>query len=374
MGLQLPDNVAVVDAALSFLEQAKNAIERRQEDEKAVDVLRSIEGKGGLMQLLEQVASIEGMTCSSVDVKQLAKKKIDTLRGEIGRLQSFVGGLAKRISAANDLRSLEVVQSDILRHATLFDGSVHAAELEASLAQCKLLREFLESIDRLSRDAVSSPETANERIGELERLSQEYESRLSTEQETVLVQAVSKIKDQVREKEQTASRWLERCEKRFEDNDNLDELARNLHATPEFLPQADRLRLETLVNQVTQRGELRRQEAGAIATIRSVSAKGSLSELDHQLTLVESSSIDVPSVQAAAKEKLLAIRQEIDRIEGFRTKMAEGVRAANDLRSLEVVQSDILRHATLFDGSVHAAELEASFNSVQVAPGVPRID
>ena len=223
-----------------------------------------------------------------------------------------------------------------------------------------MLREFLESIDRLSRDAVSSPETANERIGELERLSQEYESRLSTEQETVLVQAVSKIKDQVREKEQTASRWLERCEKRFEDNDNLDELARNLHATPEFLPQADRLRLETLVNQVTERGELRRQEAGAIATIRSVSAKGSLSELDHQLTLVESSSIDVPSVQAAAKEKLLAIRQEIDRIEGFRTKMAEGVRAANDLRSLEVVQSDILRHATLFDGSVHAAELEAS--------------
>jgi hypothetical protein len=159
------------------------------------------------------------------------------------RLEAFRGNIAERIAAVGDLRSLESLQSDILRHVSLFEGSPHAAELENSLTQCELLKRFFESINRQGGGSVMSPKDAKEKTDELSRLGGEYGSQISREQESVLSAAIANIVQLVHKQEQSASEWLNECEKSFESNKDLDELTKRLQSAPIFLSRIQMQRL-----------------------------------------------------------------------------------------------------------------------------------
>jgi hypothetical protein len=110
--LELPELTSMVDIALSTLDGAKTAIENKQQDENAIAILRSIEGKGALTKLNELIARIKGMSLVSALPKQLAEEKMNALAAEVERLVSLATGIPARLSAVRDLRSLDEVQSD----------------------------------------------------------------------------------------------------------------------------------------------------------------------------------------------------------------------------------------------------------------------
>ena len=356
--LELPELTSMVDIALSTLDGAKTAIENKQQDENTLAILRSIEGKGALTKLNELIARIKGMSFHSSPPKQLADEKMNALSAEVERLLSLVAGIPARLSGVRDLRLLDEVQSDILRHMNLYDGSAFASQVEGYLKQCKLLKTFLESVERLRRDAVVTPANAQERIDQLNRLKQESGSQLSEAQEDLIAAAISGIEEQVSTQAHTAVRWLEECEGILTGGQQLVGLAQRLQSPPAFLPEEQRSRLESLIKQVRRQTEDRQQEAAAIATIKSVSAKGSVEELGKQLALVESVSLDMTSVQQLAQEKLSAIRNELSRLESYCEDIPARLSAIRDLRSLDGIQSDILRHVNLYEGSTFASQAE----------------
>jgi hypothetical protein len=356
--LQLPELTSMVDVALSALEQARIAVENKQQDESSLAVLRSLETTGKLTKLYEQIAQIKDLRFNSDPPRKLADEKIIALRVEVQRLEELAGSFSTRLSAVLNLRSLDEIQSDILRHVNLYEGSAFAPEIEDALERCKQLKSFFESLERQRHDAVATPAKAQERIEELNRLNKDGGPQLSEVQVSLIQAAISGIETQVSKNEQAATRWLEECEKSLESGQQLEDLAKRVQIPPVFLPEGQRPRLESLTDMVRLRTEQRQQEAAVIGTLKSVSAKGSVEELGKQLVFVESVSVDTVSGKELVQQKLAAIRSELHRLEMYRLGIPARLSAVLNLRSLDEIQSDILRHVNLYEGSAFAPEIE----------------
>ncbi len=252
-GIQLPDLVSVVDSALMTLEDARSNLERRQRDETFLAVLQSIDLKGGVTQLNKEIATIVGMAFSTEVAKKIAADKLNALRREVQRLEDFRTGIPKRLADARDIRSVEDVQSDILRHLNLFEDSDGAVELQDSLERCKHLREFFETVEVHRRSVIRTPSDARHLIEQLQSLPHEYASRLSAVQETVVSKAIAEIEEQVAKQSNAAVEWLSECEKALNEGKNLDELAGRLKLPPPFLPEDKNLLLTELAKEAGRR-------------------------------------------------------------------------------------------------------------------------
>ena len=356
--LQLPELTSMVDIALSALEEARTSIENKQQDESSLAVLRSLETTGKLTKLNEGIAQIKALSFNSDPAKKLAQDKIDTLRLEAQRLEELARSFSSRLSAVLNLRSLDEIHSDVLRHVNLYEGSAFAPEIENALERCKLLKSFFETLERKGHDAVATPVAAKERIEELKRLNEDRGPQLSEVQASSIQAAISGIETQVSKNEQAATRWLEECEKSLDGGQQLEGLAKRLQAPPPFLPKDQRPRLEALTNTVRSQTEQRQQEATVIGTLKSVSAKGSVEELGKQLALVESASVVTDPAKELVQQKLSAIQSELHRLEVYRLDIPTRLSAVLNLRSLDEIQSDILRHVNLYEGSAFAPEIE----------------
>jgi hypothetical protein len=199
---------------------------------------------------------------------------------------------------------------------------------------------------------------AKERIEELKQLNEDRGPQLSEVQASLIQAAISGIETQVSKNEQAATRWLEECEKSLDGGQQLEGLAKRLQAPPPFLPEDQRPRLEALANTVRSQTEQRQQEATVIGTLKSVSAKGSVEELGKQLALVESASVVTDPAKELVQQKLSAIQSELHRLEVYRLDIPTRLSAVLNLRSLDEIQSDILRHVNLYEGSAFAPEIE----------------
>ena len=341
-------------------QEVKQRVENRRQQAATAAALKSIGVKGNLVELHNQIAMIEALSVPTAALRHLAQEKLAAIRLEVRRLQDFKAGVVERVAGVCDVISLEGVWTDILRKLNLFDGSDGANELQESLAQCKQLREFFDAVEVCRRGVVRTPADAREVIEQLTSLSRECEFRLSRAQQSIASSALAEIEGQVGKHSEAAVRWLGECEKTLEDGEDLDELAAKVKAPPVFLPEEERPRLESVDQEVRQRVESRRQEAATAATLRSVAVKGNLVELHNQIAMIEALSVPTAALQQLAQGKLAAIRLEVKRLKDFTAGIAERVADARDVRSLENVEPDILRHLNLFDGTDEAFALQRS--------------
>ena len=356
--IQLPDLVSVVDSALVALQDARSNLERKQQDETFLAVLHSIDSKGGITQLNQQIATITGMAFSTEAAKKLADEKLSVLRREVKRLEDFQAGVPQRLGDARDVRSVENVQSDILRHLNLFEGSDGAIELQNCLERCKQLREFFDTVETHRRGVIQTPSDARRLVEQLQGVSREYASRLSTGQETVVSNAIAEIDGQAAKQSEAAIEWLTKCEKALNEGKNLDELATKLKSPPPFLPEAQQPRLEAVTQNVKRKLESKQQEAASVATLKAIAVKGNLVDLNKQIAMIDALVAPTDAVQRLAHEKLSVLRREVKRLEDFQAGVPQRLGDARDVRSVENVQSDILRHLNLFEGSDGAIELQ----------------
>ncbi len=358
--IQLLDLVELVDSALVKLNETKEQLEREQQDETNLTLIRSLEPKGGLEQLKRNISTIEDMKLFSGANRKIADEKLTCLRQEISRLQQFQTGIAGRLDSVRDARSLEPVQSDILRNQNLFEGSEEAAQLQQSLERSNRLKEFFETIESKRRETLRTPDETAQRIEELRALSAGYQAHLSTVQGDIVAGAIDDVRQEAERQSKSAVMWLEQCERQASEQKKLDELAAKLTVPPAFLPDQQQSRLDLLVEQVKRCTESKQLEAAALAALTTVSTKGSLSELNKQVAAVESLSVPTDIVRKQVQDKISALRQEVSRLQQFQAGIAARLDSVRDTRSLQPVQSDILRNQNLFEGSEEAAQLQQS--------------
>jgi hypothetical protein len=358
--LQLPDQVARVDSALETLRTAKGQLERVQQDETSMAVLRSIESRGELAQLRKSIVTIEKMTLFSEATKKFAEERLGMLRREVKRLEDFRTNIPERIAAVVDLRGIDEVKSDILINLNLFDASTEGVELQRSLERCQQLRLFLEEVEAVRHKVVQTPIERDEIIERLHSCSREYSSWLSAAQVALVPAAIAAVELSVGRLSEAAVKWLSECERALGEGGNLAELATRLKMPPAFLSETLRPKLIELDREITRSREAEQLKATLLDTLKTISGKGTLIELKQQASMVEAIPAPTAALQQLVQEKLAVLHREVKRLEDFKTAVPGRLDAVLDLTSLEEVKSDILRKCSLFDGSEEAAEFRQS--------------
>jgi hypothetical protein len=229
---------------VSLVDQVQRQSEHRQQEAAAIATIKPVSAKGSVEELSKQVVLVESVSLDISTVRQLAEEKLSAIRNELSRLESYREGIPARLSAVQDLRSLDGLQSDILRHVNLYEGSAFASQVEGFLEQCKLLKTFLESVERLRREPIIAPVEAQERMSELNRLAQDHRSQLGNGQDSLISKAIVEIEEQVTKQRIAATRWLEECEETLAGAQGLDALLKRLRSAPAFLSDDERPRLE----------------------------------------------------------------------------------------------------------------------------------
>jgi len=105
------------------------------------------------------------------------------------------------------------------------------------------------------------------------------------------------------------------------------------------------------------------QEAAVIRTLKSVSAKGSVEELGKQLALVESASVVTDPQRSWCDKSYPQYKVKLRRLEVYRLDIPTRLSAVLNLRSLDEIQSDILRHVNLYEGTAFAPEIENALSA-----------
>ena len=103
--LQLSDVVKRVDTAQLKLQEAKQTLEREQQDKASLALVQAILTTGPLAHLKQSLLTLEHVNLFSTEGREIAARKETLLREEIARLTQFAQGLPQRLDAATDLQS-----------------------------------------------------------------------------------------------------------------------------------------------------------------------------------------------------------------------------------------------------------------------------
>jgi hypothetical protein len=356
--VQLPDLVEYAVASLRELKSAKDDIERRQSDEAAIGLLKGMEGRGTWNQLSAQLADVGHLHVFSDAAQKLAAEKRQLLTAELKRLEEYAATRSDVLGTIGDRATAESLEADLLRHIGLFEGSPMLKEIEAALEKCKKLKEFFEILVTASHGVLNSPEDAREKAAMLQKLPDRFGDLLGSAQLAALTDTIGVLEREVKNKEQLAIRWLDQADGVLKNGGKLDELRVRLQSPPPFLPEGQRERLQLLIKGVEQQAQIRQQEATALGTLRSISTKGALAELEAQRAMVDSIIVPTAEVRQLRETKLAAIDQEIKKLHAFTRDLPNRLAAVSKTHMAETLHSEILRYAALFEGSVQLKEID----------------
>ncbi len=357
--IQIPELVARVDAALDALARAKVHLEQKQKDEAAIALLNSIEARGSLSQLRNQIRTIMALAPSTDAARDLAKTKLAAVSSEVARLQDFRTGIQGRIALIPDLPSLEQVESEVLQHLVLFDGSDESVDLQESVKHCKRLREFFGAVGALRSGSIVTPAEALLRSEKLNALRDEYRPFLAPCHEKVVLGAIRAIDRDTASAAEAALQWIDECERVLRTGGKLVDLASRVKSPPPFLPGEQQPRLGKLALEIEQLIERGKQDDAAVGVLKAAAAKGGLVQLRSQVTEVERLPIYSDHVRRLAEEKVAAIRAEIERLLSFQSGLRDRLARTLDAHAVEGVQSEVLRNLSQFDASEEAATLHS---------------
>ncbi len=360
--LQLSDVVKRVNSAMLKLQDAKQALEQKQQDEASLAVVQEIATIGPLAQLKRSLLTLERISLFAAESREMVAKKETKLRDEIARLTQFAQALPQRLSVLTDLDSLGKVQNEILRHQYLFQESDDAKQVESVLQRSARLREFFESVEANLRAPLNTPDDVVRRVQDIKSVTAAFKESLSDAQIAVGARAIASLEHDAGVKVQSATKWLEDCERRASEKQGIDDLAASLARVPAFLSENLTSRLHALIEAVKQHTESKQLESATLSTLRAVSTRGSLADLRQHLGVVSGLPIPTDTVREEIERKVHAIQQEISRLEEYEKRLAERLDAATNLRQIELVQSDILRHQSLFDESDAADRVQSALN------------
>ena len=346
----------------ALAESVKQHAESKQVESATLTTLRAVSTKGSLSDLRKHLGVVNGLPVSTDIVREEIEGKVRAIQQEVSRLEEFENGLAERLDATTDLRKVEHLQSEILRHQSLFEGSEAAEVVQNALGRCAQLKQFFECIDSKRHAPITTPEEARDRIEQLKAITANCRSTLSPAQVELGGEAVASVETELESKADSAAAWLEACERLASEAKGLDELLTKIAAVPAFLPEILKARLQALTELLKQHSDTKQAEASALSTLRAISAKGGLAELRKQLSVVESLGVSTDAVGEQAQQKIVALHEEMSRLGSLEKKISERLNAATDLRSLEQVRSDILRHQTLFDESDAADRVQSELD------------
>jgi hypothetical protein len=183
----------------------------------------------------------------------LRAQYLSELTGVVSQLMHLAEALC---ASADDIDSIEAANGwmdTCLRNYERIEGTATQAELDAARQKVEQTRDFFARLREIDLQPRNSLQAMEEVIRQLEALQVESQSRIGSKALQTLAQTVQKLKDESQQRCEEARRWLDAIESKFNRNEPLAGIIRELETPKQFLPPGERPRLEALKKRVQHR-------------------------------------------------------------------------------------------------------------------------
>jgi len=242
-----------VQEALAEIGRRNKELEAERQELPIQAEIRAMDRRMPLKTLqgyLDRLKEIQGYSQATMDLRA---QYLSELTGVVSQLMHLAEALC---ASADDIDSIEAANGwmdTCLRNYERFEGTATQAELDAARQKVEQTRDFFARLREIDLQPRNSLQAMEEVIRQLEALQVESWSRIGSKALQTLAQTVQKLKDESQQRCEEARRWLDAIESKFNRNEPLAGIIRELETPKQFLPPGERPRLEALKKRVQHR-------------------------------------------------------------------------------------------------------------------------
>jgi hypothetical protein len=228
-------------------------IASKREETSSMARLNSISAKGSVSELNELTSVVKAITCITPLLKKSVDEKLTAIEKELNRLKSFSTALWARLDNALAVPQVDEIQSDVLRHQSLFDDNEENSKLQRALQRCRQLRELFDRVSECTKGPIQSPADAKMKTDRLKDIGKSMDMWLSDGHRAILSEAVAGVGRHILLKTDEAMGWLDNCESELSNGSDPIQLLDRLKRPSAFLPDEGRKRLTDLIGRISRR-------------------------------------------------------------------------------------------------------------------------
>ena len=246
-----------LDKALAGLDAREKALRVIMNEKPMRDMIERMRTDLPLAALHNQREQLNGLAGYSDSTMALRDDKLARTSAEIARLEKEAHGLAAEIVDCNDQRALRAVLERLMRVSDRYEGTPFTIQLAAAK---KLIDQYGNFFGRLADlkanvQTLSGPEDAARLMGDLDDLAAANAGWIGSKQKDMIQTARERVDDQVKIKQEAASKWFAQIEADVNANGNPVRVLEQLQASPPFLTREHRVRLQEFSLQAERRIE-----------------------------------------------------------------------------------------------------------------------
>ncbi|MER3555218.1 MAG: hypothetical protein C4331_12975, partial [Meiothermus sp.] len=343
-----------VQQALERLQQEQRRLEEARETDRLLALIRSIEASGNLNKLRKELREIEKYSSHEMaSIRQAALEKAAVLGAEVKRLEGFVLDLDKRLDAVDGAQGARVLQREIIKERSRFEGTPDIRDIDAAEARVAKLIGFFSEVEG---GLPHSTEEAGRLINKLSGLPSTYDC-LSDVHKQKLEQRIQEVQEHLRVQGEKAREWLEGC-RRLAAGEDLQSLEAALSKPHPFLSEEMRPILDELQRELLAKRMARLQEEEVLRRIAAMPTRGPLADLRRRRQELSELRGSERILNEAAKKQRL-IEQEMAELEA---QAEEWVRSAGALvtsQEVEALRERVNRSLSKYEHTEKYEGLEA---------------
>lgn len=343
------------------MQRVQQALERLQQEQCRLEEdgllarIRSVDASGNLSKLRRELREIEKYSrYETASVRQAALEKAAVLAEEVKRLEGFILDLDKRLDAVDSAQGARVLQREIIKERSRFEGTPDIRDIDAAEARVSKLIGFFSEVEG---GLPHSTEEAGRLINRLTELPSTYEGYLSDVHKQKLEQRIQEVQEHLRVQGEKAREWLEGC-RRLAAGEDLRSLEAALSKPHPFLSEEMQPILDELQRELLAKRMARLQEEEVLRRIAAMPTRGPLADLRRRWQELSELRGSERILNEAAKKQRL-IEQEMAELEA---QAEEWVRSAGALvtsQEVEALRERVNRSLSKYEHTEKYEGLEA---------------
>lgn len=236
-----------VDEALITLSENARRLQASQDEKPIHSEIQAMREDSSLQVLYQHRDRLRQMEGYSQATQNLRDQKLQVIEKEIERLQQFAQGLKEKLDRTTKLTAVRQLHKSILRELNRFVNTPQEKSLSQAQQRCEELETFFQELESIHRLPLQ------EREKKLNTLKRDSSKLLSRCQQSLIEQALTNTVNEIQGKQQEACTWLHAMEHEMQQaKGSWSDLLRRLESHPDWLPESEHPRLESLKQKVQE--------------------------------------------------------------------------------------------------------------------------
>lgn len=250
---EYPASAKRVEGALDKLTQRYDELKQQESEKTIVDELDAMVPSAGLSTLYAYRERLAQLTNLSPKTSKRRDEKSGQIENRIQQYEQIARALPEAVEKATQTSELRQQRDILLRNL----DRIQETPLHPILLEAKQKIEDLETFFEQVRMLEALPRRTPADLGDLETqiadIETQYSMLLSSAQMAVLEKKKQEVENRRSQERKKAQDWLTDLARRYNRNENPDDLLRLLERPPDFFSDEEQTRLETIRQAIQKR-------------------------------------------------------------------------------------------------------------------------